>query len=400
MAEARTGEIRPLTSLRFIAALLVFLHHFVPFETPPGILKTIAEQGNMGVSMFFTLSGFLIALIYLPRFEANGLTWAYLRKFFNKRFARVYPLYAAIALLSLVLDDEKTVNGVTGVIHVTLTQSYFLTLPVQLVPTAWSLSVEIGFYLLAPLVLAGMVWGWGRLGDGWRGVAGVAVVLGIMTVALLALGIGLRAFSVANGWSTWRGYGFMPSAGMAIEWTIFGRFAEFAVGMFVAVIYSRTTWLHALYEGQRGMLLSSLLTVIASGGMLYGFHIATITKATQVEETLYAYFVFTAVCTAALIVSLISTTNPFARLLAWEPFVYLGHISYALYLVQMTILMDLARLPLLALLGAAAPLWLYLPLLYLGGNAVSAVLYEWVEVPARRWLLSPRSKTTEQQPAT
>jgi len=134
--DVRSGDIRPLTSLRMVAALLVFLHHFYPFGAPESLLYAVSRQGNMGVSLFFTLSGFLIGLRYLPRFAERGLDRAYLRSFFVKRFARIYPLYAAIALISLLLDPTKTLNAVNAVVHLTLTQSYFLTLPVQLIPTA------------------------------------------------------------------------------------------------------------------------------------------------------------------------------------------------------------------------------------------------------------------------
>lgn len=387
----RHGEIRPLTSLRMVAALLVFLHHFYPFSAPESLLYAVSRQGNMGVSLFFTLSGFLIGLRYLPRFATHGLDPAFVRAFFVKRFARIYPLYAVIALASLLLDPAKTLNAATALFHLTLTQSYFLTLPVQLIPTAWSLSVEAGFYLLTPLVLVGMA----RAGGAWRvrGVLAATAVLAAWAAGLLVLGLGVRAFSVGSGLAAWRGYGFMPSAGMMIEWTALGRFAEFAAGVLAALVYTRTRWLDVLYTGRRGTVLSTALTVLATGGTVAGFVVMHRTGATQVEGWLYLYFVVTATFTALTIVSLISATNPLARLLAWGPFVYLGHVSYALYLMQMTVLMDGARLPLLAVLGETPPLWLYLPLLYLGANVISAALYEWVEVPARNWLLSRRGAT-------
>ena len=395
--DVRTGDIRPLTSLRMVAALLVFLHHFYPFGAPESLLYAVSRQGGMGVSLFFTLSGFLIGLRYLPRFAANGLDGAYLRSFFMKRFARIYPLYFVIALLSLLLDAEKTLNFVNAVIHLALTQSYFLTLPMQLVPTAWSLSVELGFYLLTPLVLVGMA----RVGGKWRtrGVLSAVSVLAAWTVGLLVIGIGVRAFSIASGLSEWRGYGFIPSAGMMIEWTALGRFAEFAAGILAALVYTYTNWLDALYRGRRGTVLATGLTAFSTAATVLAFFVMHRTGATQSEHWLYLYFVVTAALTALTILSLISSTNPIADLLAWRPLVYLGHISYALYLMQMTILMDAVRLPLLSVFGENLPLWAYLPLLYLGANLIGAALYEWVEVPARRWLLS-RRETPQQPPVT
>src|SRR6185436_17204907 len=75
-------------------------------------------------------------------------------------------------------------------------------------------------------------------------------------------------------------------------------------------------------------------------------------------------------------------TSPVSRAMAWAPFVYLGRISYALYLVQMT---PLGKGLFYRLLPSDHPL--FLPLLYVGMNAVSAVLYEVVEEPGRRLVL-------------
>ena len=77
-----------------------------------------------------------------------------------------------------------------------------------------------------------------------------------------------------------------------------------------------------------------------------------------------------------------------SRILALSPFVYLGKISYALYLVQMAPL-GLREF----LVRGSEPPWLRVLVLYAGMSAASALLYEAVEKPARRFILSMRPAT-------
>src|SRR5579864_3761830 len=86
-------EIKPLTSLRFIAALLVFLHHYsmIPYGTmPTSLWETIMVEGHLGVTIFFVLSGFLITYRYFTEPWGERLN---MRQYLVKRVARIYPLY-------------------------------------------------------------------------------------------------------------------------------------------------------------------------------------------------------------------------------------------------------------------------------------------------------------------
>jgi len=76
VAIAGRDVVKPLTSLRFFAAWLVVCHHFFAFEA-----------GYAGVTFFFVLSGFILALNYAGRVD----TPAQRRRFWLKRAARVYP---------------------------------------------------------------------------------------------------------------------------------------------------------------------------------------------------------------------------------------------------------------------------------------------------------------------
>jgi peptidoglycan/LPS O-acetylase OafA/YrhL len=88
----RDGEhIRPLTSLRFFAALWVVLfHYWVKLDGPAE--PAIITRGYLGVELFFTLSGFILCHVYLARFGEGGFKYG---GFLWNRLARVYPLHLA-----------------------------------------------------------------------------------------------------------------------------------------------------------------------------------------------------------------------------------------------------------------------------------------------------------------
>src|SRR5262245_37766774 len=92
------NELKPLTSLRFVAAFWVLLYHFkdhLGFEL--GQFGLIAD-GYLGVDLFFTLSGFILAHVYLTEFEGGRFGYA---RFLQNRLARVYPMHLA-ALAAMI----------------------------------------------------------------------------------------------------------------------------------------------------------------------------------------------------------------------------------------------------------------------------------------------------------
>ena len=83
------ARIDQLTGLRFVAALLVFTSHF-KWENSWNIVGKMAEQGSIGVSFFFVLSGFVISYSYGWRLRSGDISRA---KYFSLRFARLWPLH-------------------------------------------------------------------------------------------------------------------------------------------------------------------------------------------------------------------------------------------------------------------------------------------------------------------
>ena len=100
--ENREPLIPALTGIRAIAAYLVYLHHTNPFteERFGSFIHSFIHQFHIGVSIFFVLSGFLITLRY---YESSTLKLPWLKKYFQNRIARVYPMYFILTTFTAII---------------------------------------------------------------------------------------------------------------------------------------------------------------------------------------------------------------------------------------------------------------------------------------------------------
>lgn len=160
----RRDALPALTGLRFVAALLVVLFHYQFLV--PGLARSAApgarviQAGFVGVSIFFVLSGFILAYTYL---EPSGTMRRSMSAFWHARFARIYPAYAVALVLSLPIFIDVAVVRPVGVIHLsdfikaavltpTLLQAWTPKKAWMWDGPAWSLSVEAFFYALFPFI--------------------------------------------------------------------------------------------------------------------------------------------------------------------------------------------------------------------------------------------------------
>jgi len=137
---------------RFIAALGVVLFHYASYsfgEEFPA-LSPFLGIGGLGVSFFFFLSGVVMVTAYPQPFETSASK----KKFFIARFARIYPLVALTAILVLILNyfNNSFPNFLDIVLQFTLLQAWIPGKNLVLNGPSWSISVEIFFYLLFPLL--------------------------------------------------------------------------------------------------------------------------------------------------------------------------------------------------------------------------------------------------------
>jgi peptidoglycan/LPS O-acetylase OafA/YrhL len=326
----------------------------------------------VGVSIFFVLSGFLITARYgegLARGEVG------LRDYFVRRAARILPLYYAVFVLSQLVSTGSVSFAAARIPEWTLTQALFgESIHDLVVPTSWSLTVEECFYALAPPLFWLLAKVHRRVPR--HPMAGSVLLLLGITGALVAMGV--LVWTLLDG----RGPGFLRSPQSVLAHTLSGRFYDFACGILAALLWrARGPSLAAALARPAVSVAATAACAAAIVAAQWGMHRAGGVAGTH--WVLWAWGLLLAPGAAGLIVCLTLPANPAARGLGWAPFVYLGKLSYALYLVQLT---PLGRGLFYRMIerqdGAPALL-----LLYLGLTAVSVLLYELVEEPARKFIL-------------
>ena len=169
-----------LDGLRALAILLVICfhgffftqyafqehHQFPEFVEQVPRLLTWAWQGDKGVDVFFVLSGFLMGWMLCGEYaRTQQLSW---RSFYLRRWGRIYPAYL-LALLLYLPSGQNVEYFWANLIPV----NNLISLEKIYIPWSWSLTVELQFYLLCPL----LVWALVRSRFGWLTVLGLAVVL-------------------------------------------------------------------------------------------------------------------------------------------------------------------------------------------------------------------------------
>jgi peptidoglycan/LPS O-acetylase OafA/YrhL len=156
-----------LDVVRFLAFLLVFLHHTLPQGDDPRIVHSIGRLApflgafhtacGFGLSLFFTLSAFLICELLLRERDATGTVAV--KQFYIRRILRIWPLYylalAIAAVIAFFSSDSSTVLPQMGWFAVFL-GAWFSALHgwiLNPVSPLWSISVEEQFYLFAPWIV-------------------------------------------------------------------------------------------------------------------------------------------------------------------------------------------------------------------------------------------------------
>ena len=181
-------SIASLTSLRFFAALYVLVFHsgagFVGKAVPAlSFLETFLGNGYLGVTFFFVLSGFILAHVYDGKLRGRGD----LGRFAMARFARIYPVYllGLLLVLPLILEAPSWRSLPQFVLLQYWAPLANLTALDNTNFPGWSLSVEMAFYILFPLIL----WSFSRLGLRGLKVATLSACALMLTLRLPSLNV-------------------------------------------------------------------------------------------------------------------------------------------------------------------------------------------------------------------
>ena len=156
MSAPRRGYMRQLDALRWFAVLGVMVAHNWRPEPLPWIFAEL-DLGELGVRLFFVLSGFLITGILLRAGrpdEPLGRRLHALRQFYIRRFLRIFPVYYLVLAVCLVLAVQPAREVWPWLF--TYTTNILIWQEQEFTPNLghfWTLAVEEQFYLLWPLVV-------------------------------------------------------------------------------------------------------------------------------------------------------------------------------------------------------------------------------------------------------
>jgi len=161
-SESKPGQIAPVTSLRFVAALYVFIFHIHqhwPLVSESSAVSQLLSLGAVGMSLFFILSGFILAYRYRDGIPNTT-------KYYFDRFARIYPVYfvAAVVTIPFLIFSVQSSDGSQTIkigrylflvfSNVFLVQAWFpSTFSFWNNGGSWSISVEAFFYVAFPIIL-------------------------------------------------------------------------------------------------------------------------------------------------------------------------------------------------------------------------------------------------------
>lgn len=360
-----------LDLLRGLAALWVLLFHFVELAPPAltaGLDSYFLRVGWCGVDLFFVLSGFLIGRII------TGSPTPGVRSFMVRRVLRIYPAFFVVLLLSLVLMKSEFLLPP----HLPLLVSHVFMLH-NLIPgyggaingVFWTLGAEFQFYVLAAVLLLFIKH---RQAFAW--------VVGAMLITAL-----LYRFGV---------YQLVPDLGsnrFFFATQLPGMLDLFAMG-FVAA--SLRTSLQGLIT--RYFYLLAPLSLLAVGAFLLWLRPHTgdywVNPMAMVFGRTYSGLAF-----ATLVLVFSCMPQGAGQLCRRTGLVFLGNISYGLYLTHLLLLnLTLGLLP--ADLTAVSGVGLFL--LYLGSVLLaSSLLFYIVEKPAIAYAkrLTSRSRPHQERAA-
>lgn len=321
--QGRRSHIAALTGLRAVAALLVVGTHaaFVTGKLNHGYLGAMAARLEIGVAIFFALSGFLLFRPWVTAVAA-GSDAPSAARYAHRRLRRVMPAYLATVLLaygvySVFSSGPNPGQSLAGLLrHLTLTQiytdNYLMTHLHRGLSQTWSLAVEVAFYAVLPLLAYLLVVV--LCGDRWRPARLLAGLAG-----LAAISLGWQVVLVTTDW--------LPnSAGMWLP----AHLASFAVGMGLAVLAEAGVRCPATVTLPLAFGAFLLVSTPVAGAVAMG--------PVRVWEPLIKTVLYAAVAALAVAAAGLDDRGLADRVLASRPMVWLGEISYEIFLLHVLVM--------------------------------------------------------------
>lgn len=335
-----THEYRPeIDGLRALAVLMVIAYHFD---------ETIVGGGFLGVDLFFVISGYVVSASLATRVQMGARRG--LLRFYTRRVKRLLPALVACASVTGIvttlvchhprqglLTGASSMFGLSGLALWAKDKDYFaLGQQLNTFTHTWSLGIEEQFYLVFPWLMFAPV----AFRRHFRGIMGTLILLS------------LSGFLWMTPIDASAAFYFMPF-----------RMWELCIGALVWAC-GRSHALEATPRTTVGRILAAQITVF-----LVAVAVPFMTLENAATQTVVAVALF------ALTLHLAATPGPMRAMLSSRSLVYIGKLSYSLYLWHWFVLSIW-----LNVFGTKQPVLFLLALIAL----LAMASYHWIERPLRR----------------
>ena len=364
-----------LDGLRALAAIAVIFHHVgvdsgATFRQP---MTHFLARADIGVSIFFVLSGFLLYRPFVSRL-LSGKAAPNTGEFWLKRFVRLYPAYW-VALAFMLMAHGIAVKGFTGLLFcISLTHNYHPRRAISGITQTWSLTTEIAFYAVLPFFHRATVRSKRERSVNQRAVVALVGLCILYAVSVFFRGI-VGVFhphieQVSYAWFPARADTFALGMALAVG-EAWGAYNPVVARLTLSV--SRRVW------GWYGGALVLFWFMATQLDLATGLNSAG-PKREAIRQLLYGLIAFAVVLPMAWKGGLPSLVG---RLLDSRIARYLGVVSYGIYLWHQWVLHIVRLIFGHQLFGGY--FWPLIAATLLGSTAIAALSHRFIEQPAARF---------------
>lgn len=292
----RIGNEPALSGLRGLAIVAVLYHHLPTNDGPRAF-------GVVGVCSFFALSGFLLTALLVREWDDRGRICR--SEFYRRRVVRLLPALVVFVPLVVVWCALLGFDETREALFTTLWVSNWARInnePMGVLAHTWTLAIEAQFYVIAPLLFLAAVRG--------RFAHRPWVLPALCAALVVAWRASLWLF--AGHLVSWADGGLLIYVTRATD----ARLDAILVGVATAFLFARTRLVVP------GWLASAAFAVLLAMGFMDP----------EGDAMIVVGMAAAALCAAVVILHLVTARSPLGNALRWRPLVYLGVISYGLFL--------------------------------------------------------------------
>ena len=314
-----TSRSNGLDTLRTCAIVLVFMNHYMAFVSVEPTFGWFSSAGQMGVDLFFVLSGYLIGNQLFAGIAHQGKISISLTAFYARRALRTWPVFWVVLAAYFIFPTAMGGREPPALWRfLTFTQNYQLQ-PGTAFSHAWSLCIEEQFYLVLPLLALLAVRVGSRKSQAWT-----------LLASLVCIGIGARIV-------LWLQYGGEDAGNINsyypnIYYATLCRFDEFLPGIAIALLknFHPALWQPIQTRGRQTLAIG----LIAVAAMTYGTNVYFYQDGYGYGFLMTAFgYSLSATAFALLVMSALSQTSPlhYVRIpgaytiALWSYSIYLSH---------------------------------------------------------------------------